>query len=116
MELSGTIIHIGETQHIGDKGFSKRTCVINYTDNNYTYPIAFEFIKDRGDILDKYNVGDEVEIAFNIRGREYTKNGSTSYFNTLEGWKINKVAGAPVQYEAPVVMPEDEDENGQLPF
>jgi single-strand DNA-binding protein len=116
MELTGTIIHIGETQYIGDKGFSKRLCVINYTDNNYTYPIAFEFLKDRGDILDRYKVGDEVEIAFNIKGREFTKNGTTSYFNTLEGWKINKIAGAPVQEQPQAQVVLEEDETGDLPF
>ena len=42
-------------------------------------------------------MGDEVEVAFNLRGRPWTnKDGVTSYFNSLVAWRVSKVTTEPV--------------------
>jgi translation initiation factor IF-3 len=42
------------------------------------------------DSLDRFNEGDEVKVAINIRGREWTSpQGEVKYFNSIQGWRID---------------------------
>ena len=51
-----------------------------------------EFIQDRTDLLDPFNIGDFVKIDINLRGREWTNDkGEIKYFNSIQGWRIEKV-------------------------
>ena len=84
--LIGKIKIIGDTQTFGS-GFTKRELVITTADTKYPQDIKFEAIKERCDLLDAYNPGDEVEVAFNINGNEY--NGK--YYVNLQAWKIQYV-------------------------
>lgn len=86
MTLKGRIKIIGETQTF-DSGFSKRQFVIT-TDEQYPQDLAIDFVKDKCNILDQYNEGDEVEVSINLRGNEY--NGK--YYVNLQAWKIAKVS------------------------
>ena len=72
MEVTGTIKVIGETQTFGAKGFRKRELVIT-TDEQYPQSILVEFVQDKCDLLDKFEVGKNVKIGINLRGREWTK-------------------------------------------
>ena len=41
-----------------------------------------------------YHIGEEMEVHFNLRGRDWTNpQGEIKTFNTLECWKLVKVAG-----------------------
>ena len=41
------------------------------------------------------NQMDQIEVSFNIRGREWTSpQGEVKYFNTLEAWRIEKMGAA----------------------
>lgn len=85
--LKGTITAIKPTQQISDK-FSKREIVVN-DNSRYPQEILFQFTNDNCMVLDSYKVGQDVEVSFNLRGREWTSpQGEVKYFNTLEGWKI----------------------------
>ena len=43
-------------------------------------------------MLDGINEGEQVEVSFNLRGREWTSpQGEVRYFNTLDAWRIEKV-------------------------
>ena len=91
MEVKGKIKFIGSTQHVSDK-FSKREIVVS-TDEQYPQHISIEFNQDKCAILDKYSVGDDVEVGINLRGREWTNpQGETKYFNSIQGWNIKKEA------------------------
>jgi hypothetical protein len=90
-KLTGQIKVIGETIQVTEK-FAKREIVV--TDNTSMYPqdISLQFTQDKCDILDQYNVGDSVEVSFNLRGREWTSpQGEVKYFNTLDAWRIEKL-------------------------
>ena len=39
-----------------------------------------------------FQAGQKVKITVNLKGRENTKDGKTSVFNTIQGWKIEKVS------------------------
>ena len=89
MEVQGTIKVIGETATFGAKGFRKRELVIT-TDEQYPQSILVEFVQDKCDLLDKFEVGKNVKIGINLRGREWTNpQGETKYFNSIQGWNIN---------------------------
>lgn len=88
MEVEGKIKLIGETKTFGSNGFRKRELVIT-TEEQYPQHILVEFIQEKCDVLDNYQVGQEVKININIRGREWVNpEGETKYFNSIQGWKI----------------------------
>lgn len=125
MELQGTIKVIGETQTFGSNGFRKREVVVT-TDEQYPQTIMTEFVQDKCDILNSYNVGDKVSIGINLRGREWVNpEGETKYFNSIQGWKISRVEGSsqgttPPPPEGDFEMADESDLNDEdfddLPF
>jgi hypothetical protein len=91
MEVKGKIKFIGSTQQVSDK-FSKREIVVT-TDEQFPQHISIEFNQDKCAVLDGYNVGDNVIVGINLRGREWTNpQGDTKYFNSIQGWNIKKEA------------------------
>ena len=102
MEIQGRIKQIFPSQMIGQNGFEKRDLVI-VTDENYPQTIIIQFTQQRCDLLDSLQVGQNVKVYINIRGREWTNpQGETKYFNTIEGWKIEFVQTTNVAYQQPV--------------
>lgn len=91
MEIQGKLHVKYETVVVSPK-FSRRQFVVEYSDNPmYPQFISFELTQDRCEELDKYKVGDNIEVTFNLRGREWTSpQGEVKYFNTLEAWRIVK--------------------------
>ena len=89
MEIKGKIKNISETVQISER-FRKREFVVEYTSNpDYPQPLQFEMVQDRCELLDSFEVGQEVEIFFDLRGREWTNpQGQVKYFNTLQAWKL----------------------------
>jgi hypothetical protein len=91
MEVKGKIKFIGSTQQVSEK-FSKREIVVT-TDEQFPQHISIEFNQDKCAILDRYRVGDDVEVGINLRGREWTDpQGLIKYFNSIQGWNIKKEA------------------------
>ena len=116
MEVQGTIKVIGETQTFGTSGFKKRELVIE-TDEQYKQSILIEFVQDKTELLDKFQVGKGVKIGVNLRGREWVNpQGETKYFNSIQGWNINSFVteDAKVQMHAPLKTQGDIDSD--LPF
>ena len=90
MNISGIIKLINETKEYGSNGFKKREIVIT-TQEQYPQNIMVEFIQDRCELLDAFNTGDFVKVDINLRGREWVnKDGETKYFNSIQGWRIEK--------------------------
>ena len=88
MDITGILKVKTEAQQVSDK-FRKREFVL--TDNSSQYPqhISFQLTQDKCSLIDQYNVGDELKVHFNLRGREWTSpKGEIKYFNTLEAWRI----------------------------
>lgn len=89
MQLRGNIKLIGKTQFVGSNGFQKRELVLT-TQEKYPQNILIEFTQDSCDELDKFKLGNFVEVNINLRGREWTSpQGETKYFNSIQGWKIS---------------------------
>ena len=46
-------------------------------------------VQDRCELLDPFEVGQDVEVFFDLRGREWTNpQGEVKYFNSLQAWKL----------------------------
>ena len=91
MNISGKIKLINETKEYGSNGFRKRELVVT-TQEQYPQNILVEFVQDRCEILDSFQVGELVKIDINIRGREWTnKDNEVKYFNSIQGWRIEKI-------------------------
>jgi ABC-type lipoprotein export system ATPase subunit len=113
MEVTGKVKVIANTQEVGTSGFKKRDIVVT-TDEQYPQHISVQFVQDKCDLLDKFNVGENVTIGVNLRGREWTNaQGETQYFNTIQGWKISK---AETQSESAPEAPQQEEESDDLPY
>jgi hypothetical protein len=100
-EITGTIKVIQETQTF-DSGFAKREFVIT-TEDKYPQDIKLEFVKDKVSELDAYDTGDQVTVAFNIRGNEY----KDRYYVNLAAWKISKADGASTPAQETVAVADE---------
>ena len=101
MEVQGKVKLVGQEQTFGSNGFRKRELVVT-TDEQYPQHILVEFVQDKCDLLNNYQVGQDVKVSINLRGREWVNpQGETKYFNSIQGWRIE---GA--QASAPAGMPE----------
>ena len=102
MEIQGRIKQIFPSQMLGQNGFEKRDLVI-VTEEQYPQTIIIQFTQQRCDLLNNLQVGQNVKVYINIRGREWTNpQGEIKYFNTIEGWKIEVIQTTNVAYQQPV--------------
>ena len=90
MEIQGKIKMIDEVRTYGANGFRKREVVVT-TEEQYPQHLLVEFIQDRCELLNAFQVGDPVKISINLKGREWVNpQGESKYFNSIQGWRIEK--------------------------
>ena len=86
MQVQGKLIEIFDTQVVKET-FRKREFVIEVAENpQYPEQVKFELTQDKCNVLDNYNLGQNVKVQFNLRGRKHNNN----YYNTLQAWKIEQ--------------------------
>ena len=116
-EIKGKLIEKFETVEVTDT-FKKREFVLEKEENVggkiYTETIKFQVTQDKCYVLDGFEVGKEVEVSFNVKGRKWEKEGKVNYFNNLECWKISEAGNSSSQ---PVVASVSNDnQEDDLPF
>jgi hypothetical protein len=104
--IKGAIKLINPIKVINDK-FSVREFVVTTPDAKYPQDILFQTINDKMDVLESLGAGQQVEVSYNVRGREF--NGR--YYNTLDAWKVEVTGSKPSQ---PSTQPIELDDD--LPF
>jgi len=104
-KLAGTVKVINPTVQVSEK-FSKREFVITDSSSMYPQDIMFQLTQDKCALIDGVQTNDQVEVSFNLRGREWTSpQGEVKYFNTLEAWRIDKMgAGSGIPSSGPSEM------------
>jgi len=101
MEVVGKVKVIGAEQHVSPS-FVKRELVV-LTDEQYPQSIMIEFVQDKADLLNVISVGQDVKVSINLGGREWVNpQGETKYFNSIKGWRIEKVDAQPSNQVPPV--------------
>lgn len=89
MEVSGKVKTILEQQTFGS-GFTKRELVLT-TEEQYPQHLLIEFVQEKVALLSDLNVNDKITVNINLRGREWqAPDGTIKYFNSIQGWRINK--------------------------
>ena len=119
MEITGKIKFIDETKP-QKNGFRKREIVVT-TQEQYPQHIKIEFVQEKCDVINGYKVGDNVKVGINLRGREWTDpEGKIKYFNSVQGWRIDKLENNTAQVkasiEAQTVPSETATADDDLPF
>ena len=123
-EAEGKLYKKMDVQQVTDS-FKKREFVVEIEDGAYTQLIKFQLTQANCDKLEPFNEGDRVKVTFSIRGREYTKDGRTSYFTNLDAWRLESTnqaapANAPAATTAGTDFPAATDEptsmDDDLPF
>lgn len=123
MEVTGKIKVVNPEQQVS-ASFKKRELVVT-TEEQYPQHIMIEFTQDKCDLLNNYSVGEPVKVSINLRGREWVNpQGETKYFNSIQGWRIEKMANEAQAPSAPMPTAQsfapatslNEDEPDDLPF
>ncbi len=91
METTGRIHKLFDTKQVTER-FRKREFVVELGDNSrYPQYVQFQMTGDRCENLDGYHEGDEVQLEFSLRGREWkSPQGDIKYFNSLDVWTIQR--------------------------
>lgn len=103
LKAKGTIHLIGEARQVSDK-MNLREFVLSIGDK-YPQLVQFQAVNERVKFLDGAKVGQECEVKFDLRGREY--NGK--FYVSLNAWDIRIASSTPL---APISDEIDDD----LPF
>ena len=104
LKAKGTIHLIGEARQVSDK-MNLREFVLSIGDK-YPQLVQFQAVNERVKFLDGAKVGQECEVKFDLRGREY--NGK--YYVSLNAWDIR------VEAAAPTLKPISDEIDDDLPF
>lgn len=94
-DATGEIRAIMDAQQVTDS-FRKREFALEIDDGRYPQIVKFQLVQDKTELLDDFEVGQQVRVHFNLRGREYTRksDGATDYWTNLECWRIEKAESA----------------------
>jgi len=75
--------------------FKTREFVIEKTEDiggrvitNY---VKFQCVQDKTAMPDRFNLGDEVKVQFNIKGTKWVKDGRENYITNLDAWRMETV-------------------------
>lgn len=119
MKVTGKIHNVGALRVVSEKFKSKD--VVLLTEDKFPQYITIQFTQDKTDLLTEKNIGEQVEVSINLRGRKWeSPTGEIKYFNTIEGWQINAMETA-VENKGrealkETIIQESNFDNDDLPF
>jgi hypothetical protein len=53
--------------------------------------VKFQCVQDKTAMPDKFNIGDDVKVLFNIKGTKWVKDGRENYITNLDAWRMETV-------------------------
>lgn len=131
LELEGKIIRKLDVQTgVSARGnWSKQEFIIEYQEGNFPSQVCFNvWGEDKVKDLERFNIGDQVKVSFNLSSREY----NNRWYTDVRAWRIELMSGqggaqtqpqapaqqAPVQSAPAPVAPEagDGSDDDDLPF
>lgn len=84
-KAEGKIEKIFDTEQ-KSASFQAREFVIEVAEGQYPQMVKFQLVQDKCTLVDDYSEGDNIEVEFDLRGREW--NGK--YFTNLQAWRISR--------------------------
>lgn len=114
MHLTGKLIMKGNTEQFGNNGFEKREIAIQ-TDEQFPQKILIQFTQQRCDLVNGLQKDELIKVHINLKGRDWVNpKGETKYFNSIEGWKVEKLSNN-AQTSAPGPVAEQQKQTDPLP-
>lgn len=123
-KIRGVVHLVEETKTYGQKGFRKRLVVLEQNNGRFSNFIPLEFLKDNCESADDLNIGDEVEVSYQLSGRKWQRDPSSEvkYFLSAEAMSFKVLSGGGGSSESPAdatsandAFSESYDEN-DIPF
>jgi hypothetical protein len=53
--------------------------------------VKFQCVQDKTAMPDRFNMGDDVKVQFNIKGTKWVKDGRENYITNLDAWRMETV-------------------------
>jgi len=50
--------------------------------------VKFQCVQDKTAMVDRFNLGDDVKVMFNIKGTKWMKDGRENYITNLDAWRM----------------------------
>ena len=117
-QATGRLHKIFDTEKKSES-FSARDFVIEIEDGRFPQLVKFQLVQDKCALIDDYSEGDEINVEFDLRGREW----NDKYFTNLNAWRIGlaesngkantKEEQAPIPNEP---IPADDGFDDEIPF
>ncbi|MDB4062270.1 DUF3127 domain-containing protein [Vicingaceae bacterium] len=114
MEIKGRItkkLAVESGMSKAGKSWQKQSFVID-TGAQYNPEVCFQTFGDKCEMLNRFDEGQEVSVAFNISSREY--NGK--YYHNIDAWKIEPLGERQPQEEKLEAADLGSSDNDGLPF
>ena len=81
--------------------------------------IKFQCVQERTTMPDRFNLGDEIKVSFNIKGTKWMKDGRENYITNLDAWRVEHIKLAQEVSQPPSASSESPTYNedaDDLPF
>ena len=96
-EIGGKLIAVYNTVQRSET-FKTREFVIETNDESngrtFTSYIKFQCVQDRTSMPEKFTIGDNVKVHFNIKGTKWSKDGKDNYITNLDAWRMEHAGGS----------------------
>ncbi len=90
-EISGKLVAKYDTVQRTET-FKTREFVIEKSDDingrMITNYVKFQCVQDKTTMVDRFNIGDDVKVMFNIKGTKWVKDGRENYITNLDAWRM----------------------------
>jgi len=90
-ELTGKLVAKMDTVQRSET-FKTREFVVEKSEDingrTITNYVKFQCVQDKTSMPDRFNLGDEVKIFFNIKGSRWSRDGKEGYITNLDAWKM----------------------------
>ncbi len=104
--------------------FKTREFVIEKTEDingrAITNYVKFQCVQDKTAMPDKYTIGDDVKVMFNIKGTKWTKDGKENFITNLDAWRMETMKLSADTDMTPTTdyndIPPASEEVDELPF
>ena len=53
--------------------------------------VKFQCVQDKTAMPDRFTIGDDVRVQFNIKGTKWVKDGRENYITNLDAWRMEAV-------------------------
>ncbi|MCM5530512.1 DUF3127 domain-containing protein [Parasegetibacter sp. NRK P23] len=93
-ELNGKLVAVYDTVQRSET-FRTREFVVEKSEQingrTITNYVKFQCVQDKTSLPDRFKVGDEVKVFFNLKGSRWEKNGQVNYITNLDAWRMEQL-------------------------